>query len=128
MIKNIQNILLIDDDEINNLITREFIRAMKKNVDCHCVENGKTALIYLEQCTKAQFPDMIFVDLLMPYFDGFDFLEVYEAEFYGQYPQTMLIMLTSSLRKSDSMRAGNYACLTELVAKDALHKFLKKVF
>lgn len=128
MKRNIQNILLIDDDEINNFITLEFIRTIKKNVNCHCVNDGEEALTYLTHCPEANFPDMIFVDLLMPYFDGFDFLEEYEAKFYEQYPNTILFMLTSSLRERDSIRAERFACLTALMVKDDLHTLLQKVF
>ena len=128
MKKILQNILLIDDDEINNFITIEFIRTMKENVNCHCANDGKEAFTYLKHCPETCFPDMIFVDLLMPCFDGFDFLGKYEKEFYEKYPHTLLFMLTSSLRERDSKRAESFSCLAGLMTKDALPKILTKTF
>lgn len=128
MKKNIKNILLIDDDQINNFIIKEFIKELDNRVRCHCINDVEEAITYLGNCTFAHFPDVILVDLLMPRYNGFDFLEVYEAEFYRKYPQTKLIMLTSSLRESDSSKAENFVCLTDFIAKDNVHKILTIIF
>ncbi len=128
MKRTLQNILLIDDDEINNFIIIEFVRTMKENIHFHCTNDGEDALAYLKNCSKASFPDMIFVDLLMPYFDGFTFLEEYEKEFYEKYPNTVLFMITSSLRERDSKNARNFSCLTALTTKDDVPALLKTAF
>ena len=128
MKKKIKNILLIDDDEINHFIIREFIKELNNRAKCHCVDDVEDALTYLRNCTVGCFPDMIFVDLLMPRLNGFDFLEVYEAEFNKKYPQTKLILLTSSLREMDSIRAESFTCLTDFITKDAIAKTLTIIF
>lgn len=128
MKKKIKNILLVDDDEINHFLVRELIKELNNQANCHCVDNVEDALIYLRNCILDCFPDMIFVDLLMPRLNGFDFLEVYEAEFNKKYPQTKLIMLTSSLREMDGIRAESFVCLTDFITKDAIAKTLTILF
>ena len=64
-----RRVLLVDDDpEIQALLTSALA---VDDLDVHCVENGKEALLFLERDT----PAAVLLDLRMPVMDGFEFLD-----------------------------------------------------
>ncbi len=71
-------ILLVDDDEDDRLFFIEAIELINPSLQCYTAINGKIALEKL----KGDFylPDLIFLDLNMPFMNGFDFLRQIKKE------------------------------------------------
>ncbi len=113
-----KEILMIDDDEINNFIADEWIKTNYVDIiNLTAYADAEHALDHLRTCPVASFPLLIMCDLKMPGLDGFEFVEWYEKEFYQQYPQTKIVILTSSIRKDDEKRVKQYKSVADFVAK-----------
>ena len=79
-------VLLVDDDEVNLLLTAVALR--ERGFDVVEVNDGATALERLD----ATAPDMIVLDALMPGMDGFETCQALRTR--GGYAQIPVLMLT----------------------------------
>lgn len=92
----IKNILLVDDSETDQFLTKLFLEEHYPHSTIHQVYDGQEALDFLNQQTDS--PDLIILDINMPGMDGLEFL----AEYEKQPPNaTTIAMLTSSNQKKD---------------------------
>lgn len=100
MIKSVNTILLIDDDDTTNYLNHRLLTRMQAAEDIRVVTNGEEALEYLRKAFANEpdypKPDLIFVDIKMSVMDGFEFLEEYQKVDEKDKSQTVMLMLTSS--------------------------------
>lgn len=117
----VRNILLVDDDDTSNFITRLFLSSNKKEVKLEVVENGKEAINYFNS-RKTDFPDLVLLDINMPLINGFEFLEWYEKNrFIGK---TKIAMFSSSIREDDKLKALPFEDVVDYIEKPLnLNKF-----
>ncbi len=115
-------ILSIDDDDINNFVAEEWIKSNTEQTEFTAFTSAEDALQHLRSCTKAVYPHLLLCDLNMPMYDGFEFIELYENEFYPNYPDTKLVVLSSSLRKQDIDKAKSYLSVSDFVAKHSVQQ------
>lgn len=115
-------ILSIDDDEINNFVAEEWLKSNTVHTDFVAFTSAEDALQHLRSCTKAVYPHLLLCDLNMPMYDGFEFIELYENEFYPEYPETKLVVLSASLRKQDIDKAKSYPSVSDFVAKNSVQQ------
>lgn len=98
--RQLNTILLIDDDETTNYLNHRLLSRMNTAEDIRVVTNGEEALEYLEKAFAGvegyPRPDLIFVDIKMSVMDGFEFLEEYQKFNETDKNQTIMMMLTSS--------------------------------
>ena len=112
-------ILLVDDDPAFLFLTKKNL----KNAEClekiSSVAHAKEAREYLDFCIDGDlpFPDAIFLDLDLPGINGMEFADLYSRRYAGQYPDTKLVILTSSDNRMDRANA---------LEIPAVHEFLQK--
>ena len=117
----LKKICLIDDDDIVVLLVSGLLKRMTQEVDRFwAYSNGQEALSELNQLSQAAFPDLILLDLKMPVMDGHDFLKLYSESLLLQYPNTKLVILTSSLQKQDQWNCSQYSFLSGYLVKPLL--------
>lgn len=112
--KNIENILLVDDDEIANYIHKIIIEGLNISEKVHMANNGEEALLFIqENCTNEKVPAescpaLIFLDINMPVMDGFEFLDSLENCKDIDLEKISIIVVTSSASKIDIEKANNF--------------------
>lgn len=112
-------VMLIDDNEIDNFISKRIIELSQFAKRVEVKDSGRSALEYLEQHKEEPdlLPELIFLDINMPIVDGFMFL--YELE---NFPKTVqkkckVVILSSSDNKKD---------IDKIVSNDYVIKFITK--
>jgi CheY-like chemotaxis protein len=108
----INKILLIDDDPTANYLSKELLESLHAAKEIEIAENCLRAL---ELIRKTDCADVIFLDIKMPGIDGFDFLE--RLRNISLSKKIKVIMLTSSLRPEDKLRAFSYKAVIEYLEK-----------
>lgn len=127
--KEKKKILMIDDDDINNYIAEEWINTnYHDEADLMVFSDAEEAVDFLRTCPEQTFPDLIMSDLKMPSFDGFEFIELYEKEFYSQHPDTRIVILSSSIKKDDIQKAREYPSVIDFVPKLSVQDNFKHIF
>jgi len=114
-----KRVMLVDDNDIDNFISRRIIELSGFSDTTVVKSSGKEALDYLEENKNNpdQLPDLIFLDINMPIVDGFVFL--YEFE---KFPTLVKgICKVCILSNSDKSRD-----IDKIVNNDHVIKFLTK--
>lgn len=119
MENNIDLVMLVDDNDTDNFISKRVIEISKFAKRIEIKNSGKSALEYLEanQHSPEKLPDIIFLDINMPIVDGFVFLfefEMFEADVKNK---CKIIILSSSDNKRD---------IEKIVDNDYVVKFVTK--
>jgi CheY-like chemotaxis protein len=111
MIKKLNCILLIDDDEPTNFLNRMTLEQAGCAEHIRAIQSGQEALDFLTHKGKYRekpdcpHPDLIFLDVNMPAMDGWEFLERYRKLQPEQKAPVVMIMLTTSLNPDDEVKA-----------------------
>jgi CheY-like chemotaxis protein len=123
-IKDLECILLIDDDEPTNFIHKKVIKGQQLDVSVQVATNGREGLDYLIREGKfannnLPQPGIIFLDINMPVMDGWEFIEEYKKlkdEFVNK--KLIFLMLTTSLNPDDMETANSHnMVITKFISK-----------
>jgi CheY-like chemotaxis protein len=108
----INKILLVDDDATANYLSKELLESLHAAKEIEVAENVLRALkmISQEDC-----PDIVFLDIKMPGLDGFDFLDKLKKLTLPK--NVKIVLLTSSLRPEDKLRAFSYKAVVDYLEK-----------
>ncbi|MBP7497901.1 MAG: response regulator [Bacteroidales bacterium] len=131
---NLANILLVEDNQMDVVLTLDAFREAKLKNKIYVARNGKEALDYLFGNEKYAdrvlypLPNLILLDLKMPGIDGFEVLrQVKNAEKLKRIP---VIILTSSKEEGDrtlSYDIGANSYLLKPVSFDGFTEVVKKI-
>jgi CheY-like chemotaxis protein len=100
------DVLLIEDDPGDILITREAVEHNKIHNTLHVARDGQEGLDYLRQRGAhegAQRPDLILMDLNLPKYDGRQLLEQIKSD--PDLCHIPLVVLTTSSAEEDILRS-----------------------
>jgi len=122
-----EHILLIDDNEVDNYISKYIITQNEMAKKITVINSAVEALKYLksQKNNPLEFPDLIFLDIRMPKMDGFDFLEE-----FTKFPQAVndecpVIMLSSSNDRNDIDRALQFPVVKKYLTKPLVKEMLE---
>ncbi|NJO03092.1 MAG: response regulator [Bacteroidia bacterium] len=113
-------VYLIDDNEIDNLINEKII---KKSGLTRRVVSFTQPQKALESLSKAEgkffsvLPEIIFLDIEMPYMGGFQFLDDFARLPSNIQAHCRIVMLTSSINARDRHQARNYPSVRDYFTK-----------
>jgi CheY-like chemotaxis protein len=123
----IPKVFVIDDDEVHQLIVSTKLKRMNISQDIKSFSIAQQALEALKKSNKEDIPDVIFLDINMPTYDGWDFLEDYLkiSDSLGKTP--LIYMLTSSVSDTDVAKANTYPIVSGYLVKPLKDADLKLV-
>src|SRR5690349_18254125 len=100
-------VALVDDDKIFQLTASKTIKALHLSDNVLQFENGEEALKYLagNAAKKDLLPDYIFLDINMPFVDGWMFLQDYAGLKQKLSKEISIFMVSSSIDPRDIHRA-----------------------
>ena len=108
----INSIMVVDDGEADQYITKRVIESFDSNIDLVQAHNGKQALEVLNSGLHE--PDVILLDINMPVMNGFEFLDEYSLR---DSPCSVVVMMTSSSQEGDIQRSMRYSCVKKYIVK-----------
>jgi CheY-like chemotaxis protein len=127
----IKKLLCVDDDKITLTLIKLVVSKAAFAEEIITRMNGKEALDYYsslsENSSAAAYPELIFLDLNMPVMSGWDFLEEFSKNFYQQFNQTKIVIVSSSTDPDEKARAKNYPMIIDFLSKPISIHALKRV-
>ena len=123
-------VLLIDDDDLFLYLTERTLQKFSLLETINSINDVKDAQAYLNSCVARHdpFPDAIFVDMNMPGMNGMEFADLYNHQYSNLYPDTKLVMLTSSISRKEKAKAMNIPSVVDFMEKplteDKLNRLL----
>ena len=115
-------ILLVDDDRAMNYLSREVLTELNASSEIAVAEDGLEAIQHIKD---SNCPDVIFLDIRMPFMDGFEFLDSLTQT--GLCRKVKVVMLTSSVRPEDRKKAFTYRFVIEYFEKPLTEEKIQKV-
>jgi CheY-like chemotaxis protein len=107
------NVLLVDDNPMDNMVNSQLITQSGFAKKSNCFESAKETLEFLRSADVSELPEIIFLDIIMPGMDGFQFLEEFEKLDASIRTRCRIVLLSSS----DSFKDLNRANKNRLVKK-----------
>jgi CheY-like chemotaxis protein len=112
-------ILLVDDDEITNFLSREVLQLHFTEAEITTVTNGEEALEFLASQLNENkpLPNIMLLDINMPLMNGWEFLEKLAEGNKHDYSSINIFMYTSSVYFEDLNRAKKNGLLKNILTK-----------
>lgn len=123
-------LLMIDDNPIEHLIMQKMLANYHLFPNAvHSIDAKIIIQFFMEkQKLKEQLPDLIFLDLNMPRFNGWDFLTRFN-ELYPLLAKTIdVYIVSSSINPKDHIRCKKYAFVKSFLMKPLKKQTLETVF
>src|ERR1700733_812315 len=122
---------LIDDDQIYQLVMRRTIEQSGGISSILQLYDGEEAINYFRQKynTSEGLPDLILLDINMPFMDGWQFLDEFiKIPFKSDYKKTIFI-ISSSSTSEDLNKARSYSVVSgyhvKPITKDKFEEILQ---
>jgi CheY-like chemotaxis protein len=129
LIKTTDLVMLVDDNDTDNFISKRIIEITKFSSRVEVKNSGKSALDYLRenQNNVQNLPNIIFLDINMPIVDGFVFL--YEFDKFNELVKNKckIIILSSSDNKRDIDKIVNNNHVIKFITKPLTESALDEI-
>ncbi|WP_186292783.1 response regulator [Mucilaginibacter corticis] len=113
-----KTLLVLDDDvQFHRILTLANKPNFFHHIDHHYEVDALIRYLTANQQSKANLPDVIFVDLSLPVNDGWSFLNAFEVIRSSLCKQITVYILTASVRKADRERASGYTFVKQYISK-----------
>ncbi len=117
--------LLIDDNYIDNFVTRRILESSNFADKIEVRQSATEAINAIRDGLIK--PDIIFLDLRMPLMNGFEFLQEYDKLQEADKTAAKIFMLSSSLDPVDVKRSGQNKYITQFIHKPLTQKILEEL-
>jgi CheY-like chemotaxis protein len=122
------DILLIEDDPGDELLTREVLERNKFQNTLHVARDGQEGLDYMYRRGKYQDapqPDLILLDLNLPKYDGRQLLERFKSD--PDLCHIPIVVLTTSAADEDILRSYQLHANAYVTKPVDLYQFMRAV-
>ncbi|WP_017732522.1 response regulator [Nafulsella turpanensis] len=108
----LSQILIIDDDPLTGFLHKKFIKRHGVPHQVETVSSGEQALQLLNSCIQTKnedkIPQLIFLEVDMPFDDGFNFLRAYQKLEFKDKDSVVIAALTCSVSSKLKNRIKEY--------------------
>ncbi|MEI1277581.1 response regulator [Leptospira venezuelensis] len=124
-----QKLLLVDDDAIFVEIAKRTIEKTGAVESLKVFPDGEGAISFLKehQSEPDIIPDFIFLDINMPFMDGWQFLDEYANFVHALSKKPEIYMVSSSVDDSDLRRAKEIPLVKDYIIKPVSLDSFKKI-
>ncbi|MFN0049421.1 MAG: response regulator [Cytophagales bacterium] len=122
-----KKIVLIDDNPVDNLISMRYINASKIANECIAIDSSLDAYDYFDELNVSEFPEVILLDLNMPMYSGFEFLDKIEKMVDSHQISSKVYILSSSSNPVDIKRASTYKSVADYFVKPLNADLVSKI-
>lgn len=124
-----RKLVFIDDDPIDHFLMKHILNGKNYFDTTTYTFYGSLVLDYIEEhkSEPEKLPDMIFVDLNMPSFSGWDFLKRMEQMQDGIAKDIPVFVISSSLHPEDKTITSKYPFVQNFVAKPVDAKEIERI-
>jgi CheY-like chemotaxis protein len=124
-----KKIIFIDDNPIDHYILKRILNKYKLDYDINCSTSGKEVLLFLEKnrLNKDTLPDIILLDLYMPNFNGWTFLEKTQRICPHLSKPLKIYILSSSINPRDIQLAKQFPSVQSFIFKPITREVLEKL-
>ncbi|TWI99983.1 CheY-like chemotaxis protein [Mucilaginibacter frigoritolerans] len=124
MASRFKTCLLIDDNYIDNFVTRKILEGSNFVEEIIVVRSATDAINSLRDGSVK--PDVIFLDVRMPLMGGFEFLDEYDKIDIDK-TAIKIFMLSSSLDPLDMRKSTDNKYITQFIHKPLTQKALEEL-
>ena len=124
-----KKLVFIDDSPMDHFILKRILSKYQLDYDITCTTNGAEVVGFLERNMQdfANLPDVILLDLYMPGFDGWDFLDKVQHLYPHLAKPLRVYILSSSINPRDIEQAKQYSCVRSFIFKPITREVLEKL-
>lgn len=105
-------VMLVDDDPVNNFVNKKLFNKFDSSILVEDFLNAPDALNRIQ--TGVHLPDILLLDLTMPMFDGWRFLDELSKLVQNDL---RVILLCTTITNSDFARCGDYPFVIDCIEK-----------
>jgi CheY-like chemotaxis protein len=131
MNKKLKCIMLIDDNDDDNFFHQRSIRKADAAETVVVMTKATEALEYLKSKSKADLPELIFLDINMPGLNGWEFIDEFK-KISPNFNNSTLLMLSTSQNPDDLTKARTEPLIkgfkTKPLTVNMLEDILKEFF
>jgi len=122
-------LILIDDEPIFHKIVQMTLKYSELSNQATYCYDGEVVLDYLEEKSSEtmSLPDYIFLDLYMPRFDGWDFLNRFQKIYQSLKKKITIYVVSSSVDPRDIDRSKTYPFVTTFISKPVMKEIFDNI-
>lgn len=124
-----KKLIFIDDSPLDHFILKRILDKYHLAYEVNCTANGAEVIEFLEQhkWNPDSLPDIILLDLYMPEFNGWDFLEKAQQICPRLAKPLNIYMLSSSINPRDIERGKLFTCVKSFIFKPITRGVLEQL-
>jgi CheY-like chemotaxis protein len=123
-----KKLIFIDDSPLDHFILKRILNKYQLEYEVMCTANGPEVVSFLEQNRQEvnKLPDVILVDLYMPGFNGWSFLDNIKHVYPKLAKPVRIYILSSSIDPQDMERSRQYTSVKSYIFKPITKEVLEK--
>ena len=135
--EKLSKVLIIEDDPTTSYLHKRLLQGFEVAHQIEIANDGEEAIQlikqYIDSENEDKIPQLIFVDLDMPFMDGFQFLEAFKKLNFRKERNApvVLAVLTSSISRQDMRRARDSsvnAYIIKPLTKEKIMELMEEQF